>query len=389
MEVQFNDLNADVDSGQAIEFLSTWFEPGDLVNITCMRAEKSGSGKDLNSQTHPVEEIIQALKEDPDCLKNIVWTPFTGIEWNVYVGVCTSKTQPKSMFKRGGKDNIAIIPGYWADIDCKAGGFANTDEAMEWVHSLAVKPTMIISSGTGLHVYWKFERSTIYNDSAGPEAWGNYLQAMAPEDIFLDKVYDESRVLKLPGCVRFAKSIEENNSLVRIIENTGLTYDQSHLRRFAEPFHQEQEKVVKRFRDKEESLIFRVEDHYFGEKEHFFSRILKQALMEEKVNDFYTWDEILMHPKVDWTITKEYRDGSRQWMRAGEGASERSAVTDFEHSPVMSLLSDSDQTNLSDLKYAGVPLTRYRVLLRLVYGDVVEDMLKDVMPELERRGAWK
>ena len=386
MEVSFNDLNADVDPDQAIEFLKTWFEPGDLVNITAIRAEKSGTGKDLNSQTEEVEELIAVISSDPDALRNVVRTPGDGIEWNVYVGVCTSKTRPRSMFRRGGKENIAIIPGYWADIDCKAGGFEDTDSALEWVNSLPVKPSMIVSSGTGLHVYWKFERSTIYNDPVGPEAWGAYLQSQVPEGVFLDKVYDETRMFKLPGGVRFAKSAEERNSSVVILTNSGLTYDQRSLRNFAEPFHQQEEAKTRTLKKREQSLRFKVEDHYFGEKEHFFADIFKHVMMEEKVNETYTWDEILS--PVGWSVTKEYRDGSRQWMRAGEGASERSAVTDFEDSPVMSLLSDSEETNLVDLKQAGIPLTKYRVLLRLQYDDDVSKMLSDVIPELGRKGAW-
>lgn len=384
MEVQFNDLNADVDSAQAIEFLSTWFEPGDLINVTCIRASKSNN-QNIVTQSETLEELVNVIKTDDNALRNVVWTPEKGIEWNVYIGVCPTKRKPKSIFRRGGLEIVDHVPGLWSDIDIKEGGFSSQEEILAWVDTIGCRPTMIVDSGSGgVHLYWKYAPSTVYKDDFAPEAWWAYLDYIAGENRSIDKIQDLSRILRLPGTIRFAKVPGDNDHAVRIIENTGLTYDQRELRKFAEPFYEMKKALMKEHAVKEEELSISIEDFNFKSNWEFGNSVLKKAMLENKIVEEYSWTDIL-EPQ-GWTINKQLRDGSIEWTRPGEGASGRSAVTDWEDSPhVMSLLSTDPHTRLEDLKDLGVPLTKMRVMLRLWYDDRVEKMMEGVYNEETRR----
>lgn len=385
MEVQFNDVSADVNPSQAVEFLTTWFEPGDLVNITCIRAVKSGS-HNIVSQAEPLEELVRSIEEDPDSLKNVVWTPHSDIEWNVYFGVCPSKHKPKSIFRRGGLEIVDYVPGVWADIDIKEGGFSSQKEILDWVATLACEPTMVIDSGSGgVHLYWKYDPDTVYRDESASEAWWAYLDFMAGTDKSIDKIQDLSRILRLPGTIRFAKYDGESSHSVRILSNSGSRYSQRDMRNFSESYYEKKKEHMRANLDKEDELTMSIESLEFPSSvKTWGSSILKTALLEEKVVKEYSWESILS-PK-GWTINRRLRDGSIEWTRPGEGASGRSAVTDWEDSPhVMSLLSTDPHTGLSELKAIGTPLTKLRVMLRLWYSDDVEKMVKGVYNEETRK----
>lgn len=381
MEFSFNDISADVNAEHAIEFLNTWFEPDDLVNITCIRAVRNAK-TNIVTQTDKQEDLVKALTEEPNALRNVVWTPGQEIEWNVYFGVCPTKRKPESIFRRGGLEMVDHVTGLWSDIDIKEGGFSSQEEILAWVESLGCTPTLMVDSGSGgVHLYWKYAPETIYRDNYAPEAWWAYLDYMAGDTRSIDKVQDIARILRLPGTIRFAKTEGEEHKQVRIIKNTGLTYDQKQLRVFAEPFFELKKQVVRESSVKEEELTISIENMKFNSGELFGSAVLKKALLEEKVNSGYSWEDILL--PHGWVLNRTLRDGSNEWTRPGEGASGRSAVTDWEDSPyVMSLLSSDPHTGLSDLKELGVPLTKMRVMLRLWFRDDIEKMVEDVYNEM-------
>lgn len=377
MEVQFNDLNADVDPAQAVEFLTTWFDKEDLINITCIRASRNTS-QNIVTQSESLEELVNVLSTDKNALRNVVWTPEKDIEWNVYYGVCPTKRKPESIFRRGGLNMVEHVPGLWADIDIKEGGFSSQEQILEWVDTIHCTPTMIVDSGSGgAHLYWKYAPSTTYKDIYAPEAWWAYLDYISGPDISIDKIQDLARILRLPGSIRFAKVPGESDKAVRILSNSGLTYDQKQLRDFAEPFYEMKKVAVRENASREEELSVSIENLSFNHNWLFESNMLKKAMLENKIRDEYSWNEIL-EPQ-GWTVNRELRDGSIEWTRPGEGASGRSAVSDWPDSPdVLSLLSTDPHTGLGDLKELGVPLTKMRVMLRLWFDDEVEKMMEGV-----------
>ena len=66
---------------------------------------------------------------------------------NVYYSVATRKC------KSGKEEDVLHVPGLWLDIDPK---HATYEKAMQVVKSLPTPPTAIVSSGNGVHAYFKF-----------------------------------------------------------------------------------------------------------------------------------------------------------------------------------------------------------------------------------------
>jgi hypothetical protein len=74
---------------------------------------------------------------------------------HVYFGVCPRQRM------RVGKEHIRYIAALWASLDIGHGGhsgpnhnFVDTAEARESIESFPLKPSIIVRSGRGFHLYW-------------------------------------------------------------------------------------------------------------------------------------------------------------------------------------------------------------------------------------------
>lgn len=73
--------------------------------------------------------------------------------------------------RRGKYDDIIAITCLWADIDVQATAHKETqlpqsqEEAVAWINTLKLKPTMLVKSANGLHVYWLFETPWYFTDA--------------------------------------------------------------------------------------------------------------------------------------------------------------------------------------------------------------------------------
>jgi len=115
--------------------------------------------------------------------------------------------------KRGGNDDVCLIPAFWSDIDIlgaahKEIALPPTEAAaMEFLDSLPLRPSIVVSSGNGLHVYWQFaEPLAIMTDAhraniaAALNGWQKYVNNAAKERGWkLDNTSDLARVLRVPG----------------------------------------------------------------------------------------------------------------------------------------------------------------------------------------------
>jgi predicted P-loop ATPase len=66
------------------------------------------------------------------------------------------------------KDNVAEIPGLWADIDFKDVK-ENEDSILKRLKTLPLPPSIINHSGNGLHCYWRFKEPVAINVVDGAE----------------------------------------------------------------------------------------------------------------------------------------------------------------------------------------------------------------------------
>lgn len=116
-----------------------------------------------------------------------------GSEYGVYFGVC------KREAKSGKKDAVTRATALWADIDTVKDGL-DTDTVARSVHNLPdpLKPSIMVASGGGLHVYWLLDAPY---DVSTYEARSRFEAAnmMMGQLVSGDSVHDVTRVLRVPG----------------------------------------------------------------------------------------------------------------------------------------------------------------------------------------------
>lgn len=370
----------DLDPQAAIAFITNWFCADDLITFVGRRSVAQDRFNTL-SVSMTALEFVQSVSADPESFRGLVFDTEGG-SWNLYVAVCPVK-QPAAPTQRGTEDNVAYVPGVWADIDVKPGSFESTEEIIQFLDSLPLTPTMICGSGSGgVHAYWRLDWGT-QGDKQLVEQWWSYLSEQAsPRSI--DKLIDVTRILRVPGSINFPKQTGKADAdtrlrPVKLFAASGTTYSADRIREVSSA-------AFERRREARKQLIVADKQRRF-ETDALMREALSQGLhnrwrmfraiayMEDYYNSEYTWDDILA--PHGWTYLRQLRDGSNEWARPGRA--ERSAVCDFEGSPVMSLLSSSEETGLSDLKDAGVALSKFRVLLRLQYGDDHKALAKDFL----------
>lgn len=116
---------------------------------------------------------------------------------------------------RGNENDILAITTLYADIDIRSNAHAETalpcsiDEAIEFLNSLLLKPSIIVNSGNGLHAYWLLDTPFKIQSTKDKEyitsifkGWSKFLGTMAKEHGWkLDNVSDLARVLRVPGSI--------------------------------------------------------------------------------------------------------------------------------------------------------------------------------------------
>jgi len=133
-------------------------------------------------------------------------------EHDWFFGACLQGKKPKANGSRGTAASVAAIPGWWADVDWTSDAspkqrFATREDALLWVRTLPLQPSIIVDSGHGLHLYWLFrelwivesaeERQVAASASTGWQGWLRISASAAGAT--LDSTADLARVLRVPG----------------------------------------------------------------------------------------------------------------------------------------------------------------------------------------------
>ena len=139
------------------------------------------------------------------------------LEQSVYYGVCL-RDRDCGIASRGLKKNIISAPGVWADFDLAPEGSPDTGHAASNLPSsiadiaekvlvpFGVEPSLVVSSGGGLHVYWLLD-ATLYFSGRAREEFGEFSRKWQSKlyDIshasgwHLDTTSDLARVLRPAG----------------------------------------------------------------------------------------------------------------------------------------------------------------------------------------------
>lgn len=359
-QATFRELAGDIhiSSAEASTFIRRWFKPSDKICIVGRDRRKT------ISQSLGAWEA--AALTDQQIRDDLV---FSGGSWNVYVAVAPI-IDDVTTYRRGTERNVAYLPGVWADVDVKPGSFNSQTEIRDFLNGLECKPTMIVGSGSGgVHAYWKLglaERGTKELLSR----WWSYLDESAG-DRQIDKLIDTARILRLPGTVYFPKTSGPLGA-VRLLSEGPESYTVAQLEAASEAAYRlkQESRRVLRSREQEAPAF---------ETLNQWTAAVHLSQLESEINERMLWSTIL--EPYGWRLRRTLFDGSLEWSRPGSG--DRSAVTDYEGSPVMSLLSTSHDTGLFDLLESEIPLTKYRVLLRLYFADNHEALLNHYLSSKE------
>lgn len=381
--ITFKDLVGEVhhDPEAIGAFLRWWFRKGDLVNATFIR-----EGKRKKVITHGAErdDLIEMLSQE-DFKSGFL----DKADFNSYFTTSASnKIYEQDEEHRPSKADCKALRGVWADVDCKPGVFGGEAELREWIESLAVTPGAIVWTGSGgAHLYWKVTGLRDIPVADVGKRWWGYLNSTTPEGVLIDRLIDvETRILRIPGTTRFPK--EKENIGIKPVTVEFTEAEAIDLETFKELTDQGLVSYNERTRSTGEFVqgvnSETIEIPVFPEDEELgmWNRALILADIEEIVPELFTWDEIL--EGYGWELYRTGSEGRREWARPGKFA--KAAVTDWEESPhMLSLFSWSEETGLADLYEADVPLTMWRVFLRLRHNDDYDGALN----ELVARGRQK
>src|SRR5439155_26789766 len=116
--------------------------------------------------------------------------------------------------QRGVATDVAGIPGCWLDLDLakptsKKAYFPSYAGAHAFLATLPLPPTLVIDSGSGLHLYWCFKAFWTFADqgereqaAALVEGWQRYIiRRAASVGVAVDSTFDLARVLRIAGTV--------------------------------------------------------------------------------------------------------------------------------------------------------------------------------------------
>ncbi|HEY8415736.1 MAG TPA: DUF3987 domain-containing protein [Thermaerobacter sp.] len=155
-------------------------------------------------------------------------------KYDVYFGVGLRAERMER--GRGTRETVVAIPGLWVDLDVQGPGHEGQDlpptpeDALQVVESFPLPPTILVSTGGGLHVYWLFHKPWIFHSAEERERaqdlirrFQTKLQAEARQRGWrLDNTSDLARVLRLPST--FNHKCDPPN-VVWLLQGSGRRYD--------------------------------------------------------------------------------------------------------------------------------------------------------------------
>lgn len=154
---------------------------------------------------------------------------------DIYAGMCTSPADMGAA-RRCDAANVASMGCLWADIDIGTAGHkkenypGTIEEALEALNPYP-KPSMVVSTGHGIHVYWLFRERFVTtrpvdNEAASEmaERWQRWLlRGMQARGWTLDMTWDLARILRISGTT----NCKDKEHLLPVVfaENNKKQYD--------------------------------------------------------------------------------------------------------------------------------------------------------------------
>lgn len=372
----------EADAAMAATFFRDWFgdehERYAVISQILPQVQSNGRERILNLH-QPPSVFREAFESNPN-MDDLIYAQDQ--RWNLYMGVGVLSQVPVSSYgvtRKGGKKDIAYVPGVWVDLDQKPGAFRDEEHALSLLRSVQPWPTIVVATGTGgVHGYWKTDRPLDPQEAeALAEQWWTHLSREAGSDVKIDRLTNCDRIMKLPGSIRWEKELGDRPALVRLLHSSGGTVSLGALETTARAAYTDYRRQAEERRRALSERQLQVQRDYsrmvaarsggsWGDTT--WGRCLALAEQEDEFNNTYSWHQIL--EPLGWTDIGTDSEGRTIWSRPGlSGADMRkSAATGYQGSHVMSLFSESPETKeLWDLMESGVKLTKYRIFVQCVW----------------------
>jgi hypothetical protein len=121
-----------------------------------------------------------------------------GNKVSVYFGVAPRKIGSTT----GKKTDVAVIPALWCDVDVLKMGW-DMDRTLGLIKGHELRPSAIVNSGNGLHLYWRLEDAFIPPTDENAQYWNvsrvEETMGLLATVFAGDNTHDISRLLRVPG----------------------------------------------------------------------------------------------------------------------------------------------------------------------------------------------
>lgn len=172
-------------------FLAHFYEwcPTGLVDLRCFPNGRGYPRQQLTRDQNVIDQAAQAWA-NPNA------------DHGVYFGVALRSLEAK----RGTKDDVHAIPALWVDIDTEKEGW-DKKRTIGAVKTHPLRPSIIIDSGRGLHLYWLLSEPVVLPDAeTHTEDREQAIETVEQDLRDLSRVFggdnatcEIARVMRLPG----------------------------------------------------------------------------------------------------------------------------------------------------------------------------------------------
>jgi len=206
----------DANYTETIEFLSAFFR--DTEQAVELRALRNNGGATQPLFTRDPDEVVAYCQH------------YDGLGWGVYFGLAT-----RDSLNLGGKrENLRELPCLWAEIDIHKFGMS-VEQAVAILLACPLPPSLIVSSGRGLHVYWLLSPPlSVTYAPFGEDAEKTRVELVTRSFVRIFRgdpnAVDLTRVLRLPG----THNTKEGTLLpCRVLEASWARYELEQVEAFA------------------------------------------------------------------------------------------------------------------------------------------------------------
>jgi hypothetical protein len=141
-------------SDAALAFIRQWFADTESPVFLCSLA---------NDSNDPNEPVERHLSTRDDAKVEVFLTKWDRPGRGLFFCVSTIREgMPRN------RETVAETPGLWADVDFK-DVIDDRETVLRRVKGLRLPPSLIVSSGNGLHLYWRFKEPLTLNGIDGAD----------------------------------------------------------------------------------------------------------------------------------------------------------------------------------------------------------------------------